>query len=807
MKLNYKLHEVPETSLVFGLGIPFLAFAGAVECWDEDDMKVRDGFGFIDWQRYEKTFGEDFFESVDVAHYTGPSKPWTPKSPVEESAIRPWLDMMDLEGLELPEQLPAEPARDLFAVLTSPRSGSEWLMTMLDHHPEVCASGESKKPEMGFPTEAMLSQATSWLPVCSIKKGCTLGFVLDGIQEFTNGGTISNPPQCQEGFHIANSDSNIDGHRQRLCNFIDALGGNFTKDAVVMKWTEAFLNEDKNFLGCGCPRGTTVKGLKMMSGWLSSPNSINYINNMADTVFKGSKIIRLKRSNLFDRYKSLLKAQATALWHARSDQDTVGQQEVNLHVPVEKMIEDIKWMKKVDDDADEWARQHASDVLFVDYEECKASSDACRTTMLDFLGVDSSKIKKSTAEISAFAKAKDPLNGIENKEEVAEALGANGFASFIDRPDYTELQLLVYETEPLETSPAARHVRRADEMMGINVTVFGQDTDFRGFGSKYAAAVPVLQDLREDSLVVLSDSRDVITNIHQAKSHSQNIHLYNSLVEFRKTFDSLTSDSEGAIVVSTEAQCCVTALGHIKPGDLFAEDGSRTGQACSSGSPNCVWKGIEQAKPWNDFMEERAVEHGKEEIADIYLNAGLIAGKAKDLLKVIKELNIEEDEDDQAVLTAFMYRNPKSIVLDYDQSMFGNNRWALGDEEGCMFDNALSEQEEGDDTKPLAVGRRLVHVETGASPLFIHSPGRFMNCHQGLLNKLQVDPSHRNLKWHNMYNWWSSWGDHSTSSDDGSHPDSSSTSSDDGSHYSISYRRGRRLEEHNVEREHVEVHE
>ena len=64
MKENYRLHEVPETSLVFGLGIPFLAFAGAVDCWDEDIMKVRDGFGFIDWQRYQKTFGDDFFPEV-----------------------------------------------------------------------------------------------------------------------------------------------------------------------------------------------------------------------------------------------------------------------------------------------------------------------------------------------------------------------------------------------------------------------------------------------------------------------------------------------------------------------------------------------------------------------------------------------------------------------------------------------------------------------------------------------------------------------------------------------------------------------
>ena len=190
MKENYSVHKVPETSLMFGLGIPFLAFANAVDCWDEDDLRVRDGFGFIDWQRYsyQKTFGEDFFPSVggctyplpcqlfqtilnltivflvDVVHYTGPLKPWAPNSSVEDDTLRPWLRMMELEGLDLPPQLPKEPTKSLFALLTSPRSGSEWIMTMLDEHPEVCASGESKKPEMGFPTEVLNPYGTAWLP-------------------------------------------------------------------------------------------------------------------------------------------------------------------------------------------------------------------------------------------------------------------------------------------------------------------------------------------------------------------------------------------------------------------------------------------------------------------------------------------------------------------------------------------------------------------------------------------------------------------------------------------------------------------
>ena len=66
---------------------------------------------------------------------------------------------------------------------------------------------------------------------------------------------------------------------------------------------------------------------------------------------------------------------------------------------------------------------------------------------------------------------------------MAEALGVDGLS------DHTQLQLLIYETEPLETSSAARHVRRANDMRGINVTVIGQGTDHKGFGSKYTAAV------------------------------------------------------------------------------------------------------------------------------------------------------------------------------------------------------------------------------------------------------------------------------------------------------------------------------
>jgi len=280
-------------------------------------------------------------------------------------------------------------------------------------------------------------------------------------------------------------------------------------------------------------------------------------------------------------------------------------------------------------------------------------------------------------------------------------------------------------------------------MRGINVTIIGQGAEFSGVGSKYLAAVPVLKDLPDDSLVVLSDSRDIITNIHQAKSHSQNLELYSALSHFRDTFSELTSNAKSSVVVSAEAQCCGSALHNIEPGDLFSKDLKRTGRACSLKKPSCVLKDLNtEGKPWDDFMKKSAQKRGMTDLADVYLNAGLLAAKAKDLLKFIKTLDIRKEEDDQAVLTALMYRNPDSIVLDYEQSMFGNNRWALGDEKGCVFD-ALPKQDDDDEKSPQA--KRLVHLETGKSPLFIHSPGQFTKCHLGLLDKLQLRPTKRAL--------------------------------------------------------------
>ena len=118
-------------------------------------------------------------------------------------------------------------------------------------------------------------------------------------------------------------------------------------------------------------------------------------------------------------------------------------------------------------------------------------------------------------------------------------------------------------------------------------------------------------------------------------------------------------------------------------------------------------------------MDDRAYNlTGTKNYGDIYLNAGLMAGYPEDLIDMLDLMDIHPAEDDQAVLSGFLYSFPNKVVLDYRQEMFGNNQWPRGLIDGCVFESK-------DSNKPL------VHTETGTEPLIIHTPGKFCKSASG----------------------------------------------------------------------------
>jgi hypothetical protein len=92
---------------------------------------------------------------------------------------------------------------------------------------------------------------------------------------------------------------------------------------------------------------------------------------------------------------------------------------------------------------------------------------------------------------------------------------------------------------------------------------------------------------------------------------------------------------------------------------------------------------------------------------------------------LVDSLDLHEYEDDQAVLSGLLYHFPDVIQLDYEQELFGNNQWPDGLHDGCMFDFSRS--------KDVTF---LEHIVTGASPLVLHTSGRFYDCLDYLTDKL-----------------------------------------------------------------------
>lgn len=309
-------------------------------------------------------------------------------------------------------------------------------------------------------------------------------------------------------------------------------------------------------------------------------------------------------------------------------------------------------------------------------------------------------------------------------------------------PSNNDIRVLIYETEAelSEHHHATILLHQLEQLHGVQGSIFGQGDSFEGFGQKFRKLIPILETLPHDDLVVVSDSRDVLIN---NPKHS-NVYVDSVALEFRANFEKLTNHYPGAIVVSAEAQCCVAALTHIEPGSYFNTDGSRSATACTSGEPGCLWNGDEKALPWENFMKDLSIQRtGGQPVDDMYLNAGLITGQAGDLLRVLNALQLGVEEDDQAVLTDFMYHNSGSIVLDYGQALFGNNRGGLGgvDDGGCVFVQP----------KLSPIGHsRLVHIHTLTTPLFVHSPGGFFECHETLAadlghNMTEATSTHRRL--------------------------------------------------------------
>ncbi len=288
-----------------------------------------------------------------------------------------------------------------------------------------------------------------------------------------------------------------------------------------------------------------------------------------------------------------------------------------------------------------------------------------------------------------------------------------------------DIHVLMYETDTSlrddPTSPLAFFMQQSS-IADMRTTIYGGGLEYHGFGDKYQTIKALLEVIDPNKLVVIADARDVALNIPKDEEGA------NAAIDrFLDTYNKLTVNDPHAVVMSAESQCCVSAMTHAHPSEYFDPiTKKRNKRACSSGKQGCYWSQNDNIYAWVDFHRERAfnktgIERIGEDVGDVYLNAGLMAGYPEDLINLVDILDIAPEEDDQAVLSGLMNQFPDMIVLDYNQEMFGNNQWPRGLENGCVFEKN---------------NEILAHRDTKAEPLIIHTPGKFYGCLDVLIEEL-----------------------------------------------------------------------
>jgi hypothetical protein len=382
-------------------------------------------------------------------------------------------------------------------------------------------------------------------------------------------------------------------------------------------------------------------------------------------------MIRLKRKNIWAKYKSKLLAKESGIFHpTKFAQKQVQLDTVNdITIEAHHMEWNMMQMEAVEEAADEWVQRHASAVLTIDYEECRADTPKCFTDIFNFIGVDSSFVtgKKASSFESSFASFSDvehTLDHITNQVQTLELLGINGWDGHSPGEKYIPIHHLSYESSNLLVD-SRRH-------LGIRSMLFGQGKSNQHWMN---TAIPVLKELDGDTLVILSSDRDSRVNF-PVGDHQR---ITEVLASFRDRFQELTADFPGSVVVSTSRKCCAASLSHHSPGNYFDEGGKRSQRACIFDTTDCNWRGKDSATEWVSFMTELAKSRSGTE-KHSFIDTSLIAGTAGNLLGFIEKLDLHEEEDDVAVVTDFTYKYPHLVIPDYQHDIFGESRPAIVEE-------------------------------------------------------------------------------------------------------------------------------
>ena len=252
-----------------------------------------------------------------------------------------------------------------------------------------------------------------------------------------------------------------------------------------------------------------------------------------------------------------------------------------------------------------------------------------------------------------------------------------------------ELIAISYETDA--NNSEVNNLKRVFEKYNYKYKILGNGEVWRSWYGRSKSYSDFINTLDDNIYVVICDGRDVLVN------QSSKIFLENG-IHMRKKYGE-------RIIIGTEKSCCTGNLDIVYRAKNIPE--------------NIVnFQELYMLQQRHNSIKNSDNDNEHDKLDFYYINFGLMFGKAIEFKNLFKILNVQPNQDDQALLHKAYYEDPNLLYLDHKQELFSNSSNKICD---FIWDLDIN-------------GFKNTYTKT--TPCFIHIPSRQMECYNYLLSKL-----------------------------------------------------------------------
>mmetsp|Transcript_28318 Transcript_28318/g.49817 ORF Transcript_28318/g.49817 Transcript_28318/m.49817 type:complete len:757 (-) Transcript_28318:127-2397(-) len=403
MKANYEDHIFPETSLQYGLGIPFLSFYDHTSCWEDvsshPTIHVRDGYGYISYPELNwNGLSTDILATGFVIHYDGFKKPWTlVGDPVFSLPFKRTMEgvkfndyVKELRDPKTIKQVQKVDVETSFVIIAESHTGANRLMKILEQNKDICIAGGSEAPRVTFDADAFQPYSQNSGKFSEgpgrLNMQCKWAFNEHWVPK-----VIENKHNWCHG-RFGHGAMRIKKHLDYLCSWTDKSPAKTeNKTGIFKEFTRMLLDVENNW-ACRCPASTKVMGAVVFDDWIGHrPNSGDSKNferpnqpsiwETLSSLEKKPKIIHLKRDivdeilskNLGSKYKKWIREETP-------------EDDRHFHIDEMRVMGEASYRMEKRMEVEKQVFKMQNEALTVDYDDCMYDVGACVRKLESFIG-------------------------------------------------------------------------------------------------------------------------------------------------------------------------------------------------------------------------------------------------------------------------------------------------------------------------------------------------------------------------------------------------------------------------------------